>query len=179
MKATKLIYRLVIGAVILPLKICALIIIEVFWVDDALNWVWPEAKGSYNLGDNVYMIDREGRGYIYFATEMRGRACTDGIRLIPRPVADSLYRKSAYLNVDSTGRLSENVVDVKHDERWVVAKTNNYKKYQRFYIMDKRFTHNITSPKEIDEEIDNYIYEFHDSLAFAKACRDKGINIKW
>lgn len=175
-------YKIIIGIVLLPLKISLLIlafIVALFFVDDALNWVWPEANGSINMGDNIYMVEIEGRGYIYFCTELRGRACKDGLKLIPKPVADSLYLKSYYLNVDSTGRLSEKVVDFGYDERWVIAKTNNYKKYKRFYILDKRFTHNITSPKEIDDVIDNYIYEFSDSLAFARACKDKGIKIEW
>lgn len=182
MKAMKLRYKILIGIVLLPLKISLLIlafIVALFFVDDALNWVWPEANGSYILGDNIYFVDEEGRGHIYYGTEMRGRACKGGIRLIPRPVADSLYLKSYLLNVDSTGRLSENVVDFKHDERWVVAKTNNYKEYKRFYILDKSFTHSIASPEEINTIIDNYIYEYHDSLSFAKACRDKGIKIEW
>ena len=156
-------YKIIIGIVLLPLKISLLIlafIVALFFVDDALNWVWPEANGSINMGDNIYMVEIEGRGYIYFCTELRGRACKDGL-------------KSYYLNVDSTGRLSEKVVDFGYDERWVIAKTNNYKKYKRFYILDKRFTHNITSPKEIDDVIDNYIYEFSDSLAFARACKGR------
>ena len=86
-------------------------IVTYFLVYDTLNWVWPEAIGSINMGDNIYFVDEEGRGHIYYGTEMRGRACKGGIRLIPRPVADSLYLKSYLLNVDSTGRLSENVVD--------------------------------------------------------------------
>ena len=46
-------------------------------------------------------------------------------------------------------------------------------------ILDKSFTHSIASPEEINTIIDNYIYEYHDSLSFAKACRDKGIKIEW
>lgn len=133
----------------------------------ATEWFWPEFWGSHDLGNSIYMLDWDGDTRVIVKGEnLRGRTCYGGGPIIPK------YE----LAYDSLGRFAEYVTDAQSDDDWIIVRCANKQSTQiKYYIIDKSFNTNI-SPEEI---IDNYIYEFSDSLAFARACKDKGIKIEW
>lgn len=132
----------------------------------ATEWFWPEFWGSYYLGNSIYMLDWDGDTRVIVKGEnLRGRTCYGGGQIIPK------YE----LAYDSLGNFAEYVTDAKSDGDWIVVRCANKQSTQiKYYIIDKSFNMNI-SPEEI---IEDYVYEFSDSLAFARVCKDKGIKIK-
>jgi hypothetical protein len=69
------------------------------------------------------------------------------------------------------------VIDAKYDNNWIIAKTGNYSNGEnKYYIVDKSFDIEKTSEEDI---VENYIFDFTDSLSFANVCHQKGIKLKW
>lgn len=132
------------------------------------EWFWPEWNGSYNLGNNIYMLEWDGGGRVIVnAWEIRGKTCFGGEQLIP-----------TYENgYDSLGRFAEYVVDAKADDNWVIVRTNNHVNSQRkYYIINKQY-----NPEEMTgaEIVDTKIECFTDSNEFVNKCFKNGIDIKW
>ena len=134
----------------------------------AAEWIWPEFNGSYNLGNNIYMLEWDGGGRIIVSgTNISGKTCYGGENLIPT------YENS----VDSNGHFTEYVVDAKSDERWVIVKTDNYQSKQRkYYIINKDYDPNEMTAQDI---IDTKIECFTDSSEFANKCLENEISITW
>ena len=134
----------------------------------ATDWFWPEFNGSYNLGNNIYMIDWDGGGKIIVkGTNIKGNTCYGGERLIPR------YENE----YDSTANFAEYVVDAKSDSNWIIAKTDNKTNRQRkYYIVDKRDEIEKLNAAEI---IENHTVSFTDSIEFSNICHNSGIRLKW
>ena len=80
--------------------------------------------------------------------------------------------------INDTGiHFAEYVIDAKFDNNWIIAKTGNYiDGKKKYYIVDKSFDLEKTSEEDI---VENYIFDYSDSLTFAEACHVKGIKIKW
>ena len=132
------------------------------------EWIWPEFGGSYNLGNGIYMMEWDGGGRVIVkGSYIRGRTCYGGSQLIPT-------YESGY---DSAGNFAEYVIDAKYDNNWIIAKTGNYSNGEnKYYIVDKSFDIEKTSEEDI---VENYIFDFTDSLSFANVCHQKGIKLKW
>ena len=134
----------------------------------ASEWLWPEFNGSYDLGNNIYMLEYDGGGKIIVnASTISGRTCYGGETLIP--TYENQY--------DSTGNFAEYVVEAKSDDKWIIVKTNNRRNDQRkYYILDKQYNYRIMSSSDI---IGKKITCFTDSAEFAKGCLCNGIKINW
>lgn len=134
----------------------------------ASDWIWPEYNGSYDLGNNIYMLEWDGGGKIIVnGTRIKGNTCYSGESLIP--TYENQY--------DSLGHFAEYVVDAKADDSWIIVKTNNHINNQRnYYILDKRHNTNKISAQDI---INTKIKAFTDSIEFAKSCSKNRIDIKW
>ena len=134
----------------------------------ASDWIWPEYNGSYDLGNNIYMLEWDGGGKIIVnGTRIKGNICYSGESLIP--TYENQY--------DSLGHFAEYVVDAKADDSWIIVKTNNHINNQRnYYILDKRHNTNKISAQDI---INTKIKAFTDSIEFAKSCSKNRIDIKW
>lgn len=141
------------------------IIMLLIYVSD---WIWPEYNGSYDLGNNIYMLEWDGGGKIIVnGTRIKGNTCYGGESLIP--TYENQY--------DSLGHFAEYVVDAKADDSWIIVKTNNHINNQRnYYILDKRHNTNKISAQDI---INTKIKAFTDSIEFAKSCSKNRIDIKW
>jgi hypothetical protein len=131
------------------------------------DWDPSVLWGSYDLGNGIYMVDWEGGREIIKGTNIQGRTCYGGSYLIP--TYESRY--------DSAGNFAEYVIDAKYDNNWIIAKTGNYSNGEnKYYIVDKSFDIEKTSEEDI---VENYIFDFTDSLSFANVCHQKGIKLKW
>ncbi len=144
----------------------------------ALDWLYPEANGSHNLGNNIYRIEWDGGDIIVYGTEIRGRTCYSGDGLIPtyKECYDEFGNWKENFNqwTDSTGVFSEYVCETAHNNKWITVKTKNEKTgKKKFYIIDKGFNPKNTMADQI---IKKYIYEFDDSIKFATTVLSKGID---
>lgn len=144
------------------------LVIVLFLFLFASEWLWPEINGSYDLGNNIYMLECDGGGkVIVYGTNISGNTCYGGGYLIP--TYDNQY--------DSTGRFAEYVVDAKSDDNWVIARTaNKIKNERKFYILNKGYDPDTITEEEI---INKKIEEFKDSAEFMRKCHDYGITISW
>ena len=149
-------YTLILGIIISVIALFVLYLL--FWPDDS----------SYDLGNNIYMMEWDGGGRIIVnCTSKSGRTCTGGYDLIPT------YENS----VDNNGRFAEYVVTAKSDEKWVIVKTDNFQsKQHKYYIINKDYDPNEMTTEEI---INTKIDCFTDSSEFANKCLENGISIKW
>lgn len=134
----------------------------------ASDWIWPEYNGSYDLGNNIYMLEWNGGGKIIVnGTTIEGNTCYSGEPLIP--TYENQY--------DSIGNFAEYVVDAKSDDNWVIAKTNNHISNQRkYYILNKKYNPNKMTVEDI---INTQIECFRDSSKFATKCLSNGVKAKW
>ena len=132
------------------------------------DWIWPEYNGSYDLGNNIYMLEWDGGGKIIVnGTTIEGNTCYSGEPLIP--TYENQY--------DSIGNFAEYVVDAKSDDNWVIAKTNNHISNQRkYYILNKKYNPNKMTVEDI---INTQIECFRDSSKFATKCLSNGVKAKW
>lgn len=132
------------------------------------SWWFPEFCGSYNLGNNIYMLDCDGGGRIIVSgSSFDGNTCIGGAQLIP-----------TYENhLDSLGNFAEIVIEAEADENWIIAKTENKRNLQRkYYILDKR---NITDKVDSEVIIKTRIRSFADSIEFAEQCHNSKIRLQW
>ncbi|MGM9828530.1 MAG: hypothetical protein ACI30C_00680 [Muribaculaceae bacterium] len=141
------------------------IIMLLIYVSD---WIWPEYNGSYDLGNNIYMLEWDGGGKIIVnGATIEGNTCYGGASLIP--TYENQY--------DSIGNFAEYVVDAKSDDNWVIAKTNNHISHQRkYYILNKKYNPNKMTVEDI---ISTKIVFFTDSNEFAKKCLRNRIELEW
>jgi len=142
-----------------------IVILLYFGAWEVVSWIRPELDGSYNLGKGVYMLEWDGGGRIIVQCHsLNHKTCTGGSRLIPK-LEDGYEGKGDY------------VIDAEFDENWIITRTDNRLNHERkFYIIDKSFDKDTT---DADEIINNYIYSFTDSIAFANECEKRGIKLKW
>ena len=134
----------------------------------AATWLWPDFYGSYSLGNNIYMLEGDGGGkMIVNGTTIKGNTCYSGQPLIP--TYENQY--------DSLGHSAEYVVDVKADDNWIIAKTNNHiSNQQKYYILNKKYNPDKMTVEDI---ISTKIMFFTDSNEFAKKCLRNRIEIEW
>lgn len=133
---------------------------------DAAEWLWPEYYGSYNLGSGIYMIEWDGGGKLIIkGSSIKGNTCYGGEYIIP----------TSENYCDSNGNFAEYVVDAKHNDSWIIAKTDNYITHQaKYYIINKNEETKRLNAEEIFEK---YTLCFTDSIEFSNTCQNKGINI--
>ena len=158
----------IMGKAIISVIGCLLAIVICFFLFlFATEWVWPEFNGSYPLGGNIYMLERDGGGCVIVqGSNIRGNTCYGGSQLIP--TYENQY--------DSLGNFAEYVVDAKADDNWIIAKTDNKLNHRsRYYIINKQHDIETLDAKEI---IEKYITSFTDSCEFANKCFSNGIRIK-
>lgn len=158
-----------IAKVVISLTLCALIIVAcAFGFFCATTWLWPEANGSYNLGNNIYMMEWDGGGrIIVVGSNFDGKTCSGGTLLIP--TYENQY--------DSAGNHVEYVIDAKSDDNWIIAKTGNKRTNQKkYYIVNKQHINNTMS---IDDIVSKQIEAFSDSIEFSNTCQQRGIKIHW
>ena len=141
------------------------IIMLLIYVSD---WIRPEYNGSYDLGNNIYMLEWDGGGKIIVnGTRIKGNTCYGGEPLIPT-------NENQY---DSLGHFAEYVIEAKANNNWIIVRTNNHMNNQRkYYILDKRYNPNNTPVEDI---IKTKIELYSDSSEFAKKCSIHQIDIKW
>ena len=144
------------------------LVIVLFLFLFASEWLWPEINGSYDLGNNIYMMEWDGGGrIIVYGTNISGNTCYGGGYLIP--TYENQY--------DSTGRYAEYVVDAKSDDNWVIVRSANWNVNERkYYIISKNFDPDTINKDKI---INTKIEEFTDSSEFSKRCYDNGITMGW
>lgn len=149
-------YTLILGIIISVIALFVLYLL--FWPDDS----------SYDLGNNIYMMEWDGGGrIIVLCSSKSGKTCTGGSYLIPT------YENS----VNSNGRFAEYVVTAKSDEKWVIVKTDNHLIQQRkYYIINKDYDPNEMTTQDI---IDTKIECFADSSEFANNCLKNGIALQF
>lgn len=87
-------------------------------------WIFPQAWGSYNLGNNLYLIywEKDYR-YIVFSNDLDGRVCKGGWPVIPS--SETMY--------DNDGNINESVISAKADSNWIIAMTVNSMKENVLY----------------------------------------------
>ena len=134
--------------------------------DYSSKWLFPQWNGSYDLGNNLYMMDWErGNKIIVYCSRKTGRTCSGGSPVIPHEHPREVYVKSAKAN-----------------DRWVIVKALTTESDKLcYYLIDKSF--NI---KNLDWEIVNcdsiiqsHIISTFDSISFEKILKDKNIELKF
>lgn len=160
--------------------------IVLFLLIYASCWIFPEAWGSYNLGNNLYMIYGEKDSkYIVFSNELEGRVSHGGWNIIP----------SSGTMFDSEGHFHEWVTSAKSNSNWIIAKTCIAEKDKKFYIISKDF--NYKELKKLYKEISkdslkyikfeeaierlkkNYIFSYNDSNRFINECKNRDIPLRF
>lgn len=125
-------------------------------------WCFPELCGSYNLGNNIYMLDWDGNTrIIVFCSSKEGNVCKSGVRLIPKD-----------LNYDIT------VENVNFNDRWIIAKTSNKKTIDiKYYLIDKSFS--IDDDYSGIVNLERYIYSESDSINFWGILNENDVDLRF
>ncbi|MBP9993413.1 MAG: hypothetical protein KBT67_00510 [bacterium] len=90
------------------------------------EWLFPSFWGSYNLGNDLYMMEWDGNcRIIVYNNHVKTRTCFSGAYVIPN------------LEVDPTIR----VITAKSNKHWVIVEAyKNYDKDDRcYFVIDKSF----------------------------------------
>ena len=134
----------------------------------ASEWIWPEFNGSYNLSNNIYMIEWDGGGKVIVrGTNIKGNTCYGGEQLIPT-------RENQY---DSLGNFAEYVIDAQSDGNWIIARTDNKSTHQnKFYILN---INNVNDSSYTEMKTRKKIECYIDSTEFSNECYNKGIHVRW
>ena len=121
--------------------------------DYSSKWLFPQWNGSYDLGNNLYMMDWErGNKIIVYCSRKTGRTCSGGSPVIPHEHPREVYVKSAKAN-----------------DRWVIVKALTTES-------DKNLDWEIVN---CDSIIQSHIISTFDSISFEKILRDKNIGLKF
>ncbi|MCR5362845.1 MAG: hypothetical protein K6E73_12685 [Bacteroidales bacterium] len=135
----------------------------------ASAWLWPEAWGSRDLGNGIYLMDFDPGPIIVKGSTFNGRTCNGGDRIIPRNNGRE-YKSE---------RLVEFVEDAKSSKRWIIVKTVLVKDrseiLKKFYLMDKNFTKDTPA----DSIALRHVTCFNDSISFIETCKLKKVDISW
>lgn len=141
---------------------CIGIIIFLFSVD----LLWPEYKGSKNLGNGLYLLDWDGGSIIVKGENIHGKTCYGGEYIIP--VYNCRY--------DSVGNVNEYVVKEKHNDKWILVKvTILTPAMEKYYLIDKSFNTKC-SAETITKK---FITSFSDSSQFFNYIHSHNIEIEW
>jgi hypothetical protein len=144
--------------------ICALVLL--FFSSE---WLFPSWNGSYNLGNNLYMMDWDNNTrIIVFCSNKKGRTCYGGTYVIPD------VKKNKYPTyVDSA----------KSNEKWIIVKAIGYiddKEY--YYIVDKHFDAESLKKfncSECDSILQSHIIGALNYQEFNKKTKELGIDLKF
>jgi len=123
---------------------------------------FPEFYDSYHLGDSIYKLGKGEYCSIYIGDGMKNNTCIHGKPIIPRRLPDGSYT-------------NETVLDTRHDENDIIVITKNKDtSHHKYYIISKP---DIVFSYEPEKE--KGVSEFTDSAAFIKACRERGITLRF
>lgn len=140
-----------------------LLIIILFFSSE---WLFPEWNGSYDLGNNLYMMDWErGNRIIVYCSNKEGRTCYGGLPVIPHNYPQEVYVKNAKAN-----------------DKWVIVKAVTTEDNRpRYYLIDKSFDIKGVDRNIIncDSIIQSYIISTFDSLSFDKKLKEKNVNLRF
>lgn len=130
------------------------------------KWLFPEWNGSYDLGNNLYMMDWErGNRIIVYCSNKHGKICYGGISIIPHSDSSDVYVK-----------------DAKANDKWVIVKAATTEENRpRYYLIDKSFEVEMLNLNfnSFDSIIQSHIISTFDSLSFEKKLKEKNINLKF
>lgn len=137
------------------------------------DWLFPEWNGSYNLGNNLYMMEWDGGGkIIVYCSNKKGRTCYGGPNVIPTHERE----------YDSLGNFTELVESVKFNKKWIIVKSKLIKKNKyHYYIINKDFDINgfDWGTVNCDSIIQSHITEYIDSIAFIKELERRNIDLSF
>ncbi|GHT00876.1 hypothetical protein FACS189421_13350 [Bacteroidia bacterium] len=158
------------------IKIIAIIFTTIFFLliglDFSSNWLFPEwSSGSYDLGNNLYMMEWDGGGrIIVHCSRKKGKACYGGTYVVPT-------HKAEY---DSLGNWAELVDDAKFDKKWIIVKSKliQEKKYC-YYIINKDFDIEGLDWEKVncDSIIQSHIIGPLDSITFSNELEQHKIDL--
>lgn len=148
----------------------AIIFFSIFTLVIALffssEWLFPEWNGSYDLGNNLYVMDWEkGTKIIVHCSNKRGKTCYGGSPVIPHNYPREAYVKSAKAN-----------------DKWIIVKAikteNNSTCY---YLVDKSFDiEGLDWQKNnCDSIIQSHIKEYFDLKIFYEDLKNKKIDFSF
>jgi hypothetical protein len=137
------------------------------------EWLFPEWNGSYNLGNNLYMMEWDGGGkIIVYCSNKKGRTCYGGPNVVPT------YERE----YDSLGNFAELVENVKFNNEWIIVKSKLIKKKKyHYYIINKDFDINGFDWETVncDSIIQSHITEYIDSVTFIKELERRNIDLSF
>jgi len=175
----------IIGIFVKILIAIALLAAMAFVVSYLSIWIWPEAWGSYSLGNDIYMVEWDEKGrYIVLSDDLEGNVCEGGWPLIP----DEIF--------DNEGNFKELVIDAKSDESWIIARTKIFGSNNRnFYIFSKKFNSSDLLEKlhkgvtdslslfEFEKQINvlksTNLCQYTDSNLFITECNLRNIDLRF
>ena len=159
----KIILWIVVGIVGVP----AAIIFLFFFLGYIFTFIYPEAWGSKDLGNGLYVM--AGNNYyddiIVQGSAWDNNVCRGGLQILP------------INSFDGSGNLLEYIVSTEYDDLNIIALIYNYQTTEHKYcILSKSFNPDSTS---FDEIVNRYVFEFTDSLKFIKECEDRNISLRF
>ncbi len=129
-------------------------------------WYYPQAWGSRDLGDGLYLLDFDHGKIIVYGTNIEGKACFGGEYIIP----------SFEESYSSDPKLSRKliVLDAASNDDWLIAKLYNYENKENLYaVFDKRIM-------EIESRNwHNYVQYFYNILEFYDYCKHQDIDLSF
>lgn len=127
--------------------------------------IWPEAWGYKDLGNGLCLMDFDGGPIIVKGSihEMGGSYII--------PSYEDHYTNQGVEYVDG----------LKYSDDWLIVKTRRNPMHRvqtgpsptKYYILDKRFDKNTP----IDSILANYVTCYTDSISFAEACKERGVDV--
>lgn len=140
-------------SVFVVLALLLFVLFCVFWL--ASDWVCPQNNGSHSLGKNIYLLDWDGGDQIVvIGTDIRGRTCYGGTRLIPIADAES-QGCNDYL-------ADEQIINVTSTDDWIeVCTFREDENMTYYYLIDKR---SIPKNNTNIDIVKQHFYCFGDSL---------------
>ncbi len=135
-------------------------------LDYSSNWLFPKWNGSYDLGNNLYMMDWEkGNRIIVYCGRKKGRTCYGGSYVIPHSSLKEVYVKTAKAN-----------------DRWIIVKAVTTEDNRPcYYLIDKSFDIKglDCSTDNCDSIIQSHIKEYYDLEMFYEDLKNKKIDFSF
>lgn len=134
--------------------------------DYSSKWLFPEWNGSYDLGNNLYMMawERDNNIIVYFFKKT-GRTCYMGAPVIPHNSPREVYVKSAKAN-----------------KRWIIVKAITTETATHcYYLIDKSFDiKDLDCQKyNCDSIIQSHIIKYHNLEEFHEDLNNKRIDLSF
>lgn len=126
------------------------------------EWYYPEAWGSYNLGDGFYMIEFDGGRIIVYGTKVSGHTCYGGAYLIPS------FEKSYTQDFQHRKIIVQEAIS---DEEWIIAVLYDLEEDKNLYAV-----YNKKSTAESPSELTQFVLYFNEFQDVEDYCTNNKIN---